>query len=83
MSEMRMKLDLCALPTLQGGLLKASALLQAPVVAVLVADGEVPTISIEEGGVVVELEFSNLRALRRFRRQVASLVLPREDRDLG
>lgn len=78
-----MKLDLRAMPALEGGLLKASATLQAPTVQLSCWDTSMPTLSIEEGGVVVELEFADLRALRRFRRQITALRLPGEGRDLG
>ena len=61
-------------PTLEMGTMRASANFQDPIVR-LVGDGDAaPTVTIEEGGVTVELEFPALDAVRRFQRRVG--VLP-------
>ena len=39
-------------------------------------DGDMPTLCIEEGGVVVELEFPDVESLRRFQRRIAGLRTP-------
>ncbi len=61
-------------PALVTGTLRASANLQEPDVRLRDDDGdEPPRVLIEEGGVVVELEFPDLGSLRRFQRRVAAL----------
>ena len=70
--EMRPRLT----PALELGLMKATASLQDPEVTVSPRDGDVPTLSVEEGGVMVELEFPDVESLRRFQRRIADLRLP-------
>lgn len=61
-------------PALVTGTLRASANFQEPDVRLREDDGdEPPRVLIEEGGVVVELEFPDLGSLRRFQRRVAAL----------
>lgn len=59
--------------TLDRGMLRASATLQDPDVRLTSWDEDMPAISIEEGGVVLELEFPDRRSLARFQRRVAAL----------
>jgi len=66
------------MPALEMGLLKASATFQDPFVHVAPWDHEMPTLTIEEGGVAIELEFPDVTALRRFQRRIADLRLPAE-----
>ena len=65
-------------PALELGLMKATASLQDPEVSLSPWDAEMPVLCIEEGGVVVELEFPDREALARFQRQVAALRCPDE-----
>jgi len=61
-------------PTLEAGLLKASATVQDPDVRLSMAVGEMPVLTIEDGGVVIELEFADSDGLQRFQQRVASLA---------
>ncbi len=70
--EMRPRLT----PALELGLMKAAASLQDPEVTLSPWDGDMPTLCIEEGGVVVELEFPDRESLRRFQQRIAELRLP-------
>jgi hypothetical protein len=63
-------------PALELGLMKATASLQDPEVTLSPWDGDMPTLCIAEGGVVVELEFPDVESLRRFQRRVADLNPP-------
>jgi len=60
-------------PALELGLMKATASLQDPEVTLSPWDGDMPTLCIEEGGVVVELEFPDAESLRRFQQRIAAL----------
>jgi len=60
-------------PTLELGLMKATASLQDPEVSLSPWDAQMPVLCIEEGGVVVELEFPDREALARFQRRIAAL----------
>lgn len=63
-------------PTLELGLMKARAMLQDPEVSLSPWDAQMPVLCIEEGGVVVELEFPDREALARFQRRIAALRCP-------
>ncbi len=63
-------------PTLELGLMKATASLQDPEVSLSPWDAQMPVLCIEEGGVVVELEFPDREALARFQRRIAALRCP-------
>jgi len=63
-------------PALELGLMKATASLQDPEVTLSPWDGDMPTLCIEEGGVVVELEFPDVESLRRFQQRIAALRAP-------
>ncbi len=63
-------------PALEGGLLKASATVQDPDVRLSCWGAQMPVLTIEEGGVVIELEFTGRDALRRFQHRVAALSVP-------
>ncbi len=65
-------------PALEMGLMKASAALQAPEVSLSPWNAAMPVLCIEEGGVVLELEFPDAEAFERFQRRVASLRIPEE-----
>lgn len=60
-------------PALEQGFLKASATLQDPDVRLGCWDSEMPTLTIEEGGISLELEFIDREALTRFQRRLAAL----------
>jgi len=60
-------------PALELGLMKATASLQDPEVTLSPWDGDMPPLCIEEGGVVVELEFPDAESLRRFQQRIAAL----------
>jgi len=60
-------------PALELGLMKATASLQDPEVTLSPWDGDMPTLCIEEGGGVVELEFPDAESLRRFQQRIAAL----------
>jgi len=60
-------------PTLELGLMKARAMLQDPEVSLSPWDAQMPVLCIEEGGVVVELEFPDREALARFQHRIAAL----------
>jgi hypothetical protein len=68
-------------PTLELGLMKATASLQDPEVSLSPWDARMPTICIEEGGVIVELEFPDRESLRRFQDRVAALQCPEEEEE--
>lgn len=68
-------------PTLEAGLLKASATVQDPDVRLSEAEDEMPVLTIEDGGVVIELEFADRDGLHRFQRRVAELATPSPRRD--
>ena len=71
-------------PALEGGLLKASATVQDPDVRLSSWGEQMPVLTIEEGTVVIELEFTDHDALLRFQRRVAALTAapssPRRER---
>ena len=66
-------------PALEGGLLKASATVQDPDVRLSCWGGQMPVLTIEEGGVVIEVEFADRDALLRFQHRVAALSVPSND----
>jgi hypothetical protein len=65
-------------PTLDMGLMKASAALQDPEVSLSPWNAVMPVLCIEEGGVMVELEFPDADAFERFQSRIASLRIPEE-----
>lgn len=62
-------------PGLEPGLLKASATVQDPDVRLSCWDAQMPVLAIEEGGVVIELEFADRDGFLRFQRRVAALAV--------
>lgn len=60
-------------PFLEMGTLRAAATLQDPDVRLTATEERPACMVIEEGGVVVELEFPDTGSLRRFQHRVASL----------
>jgi hypothetical protein len=67
-------------PTLEVGGTRVTATLQDPVVSLSPWDEDMPTLCIEEGAVVVELEFPDADCLARFKARIAALRMP-ERRD--
>lgn len=61
-------------PCLEGGMLRATATFQDPVVSLREPDGDALRLVLEEGGVVVELEFPDLGSVARFQRRLAALL---------
>ncbi len=61
------------------GSLRAHAVLQDPDVRLPGDPGEPPTVTIEEGGVVLAIEFPDIDCVRRFQVRVAQLVLPDDE----
>lgn len=76
-----MKAELTRTPRLDVGTLTACASFQNPDVSLTAAHGHPPSVRLEEGGVVVVLEFPDREALARFQRRLAHVHLPRTDRD--
>lgn len=64
-------------PTLEVGGTRVTATLQDPVVSLSPWDADMPTLCIEEGAVVVELEFPDADCLARFKARVAALHTPK------
>lgn len=75
-----MKPELSLLPSLVLGTLKACATFQDPDVRLTERRGQPPAVHLEEGGVLVVLEFPDRESLERFQRRLAHLHLPRRDR---
>lgn len=75
-----MKPGLVATLAQELGRLSASATFEDPDVRVDTPDGAAPTLTIEEGGVRVDLTFPDTACIRRFRRRLGTLRLPRDDR---
>ncbi len=63
------------------GTLTARATLEDPDVRLDVPDGAPPTLTIEEGGVRVDLAFPDTDCIRRFQLRVGRVPLPPEDDD--
>lgn len=76
-----MKPELTLLPTLEMGRLTASATFQEPDIQLVERRGQPPTLQLEEGGVLVVLEFPDRESLARFQRRLAHLHLPPRDRE--
>lgn len=55
---------------------RVTATLQDPVITLSAWEGDMPALCIEEGGVVVELEFQDIESLRRFKARLAALGEP-------
>lgn len=60
-------------PSLEMGTLRAAATFQDPDVRLTHTEERPACLRMEEGGVVVELEFPDRQSLARFQRRVASL----------
>ncbi len=71
-----MKPAVTVMPALEAGLLRAAATLQDPDVRIAPWSDELPVLLIEEGGVVIELEFADADGLRLFQQRVAALRIP-------
>ena len=69
-----MKPEVTVMPALEAGLLRAAATLQDPDVRIAPWSDELPVLVIEEGGVVLELEFPDLASLTRFVERLARLI---------
>ena len=69
-----MKPEVTVMPALEAGLLRAAATLQDPDVRIASWSDQLPVLVIEEGGVVLELEFPDLASLTRFVRRLARLI---------
>jgi hypothetical protein len=69
-----MKPEVTVMPALEAGLLRAAATLQDPDVRIAPWSDELPVLVIEEGGVVLELEFPDLESLTRFVRRLTRLL---------
>jgi len=65
-------------PTLEVGGTRVTATLQDPVVTLSPWDTDMPTLCIEEGAVVVELEFPDPACLARFQARLAALRVPEQ-----
>lgn len=74
-----MKPDLSLQLAQEPGLVRTSATFQEPEVRLSAWDADIPVLCVEEGGVSVELEFSDPEAFRRFQEQVAAIELPDDD----
>lgn len=61
------------------GTLTARATLEDPDVRLDTPDGEAPTLTIEEGGVRVDLAFPDADCIRRFQRRVGRVPVPPEE----
>lgn len=68
-----MKPTLQLRPVREMGMMKAAATLEDPVVRLEAWESDMPLLTIEEGGVLVELEFVSVETFRSFQRQVARL----------
>lgn len=60
-------------PALEMGLMKATASYEAPEVTLFISELEMPTLCVDEAGVIVELSFPDREALEQFQQQVAAL----------
>jgi len=65
--------------TFEHGLLEARAFVQDPDVRLAGWDAWMPVLLIEEGGVVIELEFADRDSFHRFQRRVAALTASPHD----
>lgn len=71
-----MKPQMALMPTLETSSLQAVARFQEPDVQLTHVLGSPPAVQLEEGGVVVVLEFSDRDALGRFLRRLTHLSFP-------
>jgi len=76
-----MKPCLNMVPCLEMGNLRVNANLQDPDVRLSFDGDDVPCIRLEEGGVIVVLEFPDLVCLTRFVRRLARLPVPSRGRN--
>jgi hypothetical protein len=75
---MEMKLSLALRQ--QQALMKVSATVQDPEVHLLAWQQGVPVLCIEDGGVAIEIEFTDPESLLGFQQRIANLQLPGEQR---
>jgi hypothetical protein len=71
-----MRAGMSLAPTLETGTLTANATFQDPDVRLAGTGDDAPAVRIEEGGVIVVLEFPDLDCLTRFVRRLARLPVP-------
>ncbi len=74
-----MKPSLQLRPVLEMGLIKVVATLEDPFLRLEGWDPDMPLLTVEEGGVQLELEFVSVDTFRSFQRQVAALQPPEGD----
>ncbi len=74
---MKPALQLC--PVREMGMMKTAVTLEDPVVRLESWESGMPLVTVEEGGVVVELEFVSVETFRSFQRQVARLETEEAD----
>ena len=74
-----MKPSLQLRPVLEMGLLKVSATLEDPLVRLEGWSSDMPLLTVEEGGVQLEIEFVSVETFRSFQRQVAAQEPPEDD----
>jgi len=74
-----MKPSLQLRPVQEMGLIKVAATLEDPLVRLEGWEPDMPLLTIEEGGVQLELEFVSVEAFRSFQRQVAAQEPPEGD----
>jgi len=73
-----MKMGLFNTLMMEMGRLTAIANFEDPSIELTVEPEKAPTLTLEEGGVTVVLEFPNLEAIRHFQRCVARIKVPAE-----
>ena len=71
-----MRMELVNTLMMEMGRLTAIANFEDPIIELTVEPEKAPTLTLEEGGVTVVLEFPNLEAIRHFQRSVARLQVP-------
>jgi len=67
-------------PVQEMGLIRVVATLEDPFVRLEGWDPDMPLLTVEEGGVQLELEFVSVETFRSFQRQVAGLEPQEDDR---
>lgn len=71
---------LMVMPAVETGQLRAIANFQDPVLEVTANGNEAPTLTIREGGAIIELKFPDTSAIERFQHRVARVCVPAERR---
>lgn len=74
-----MKPALVTMLAQERGTLSARATLEDPEVRLDAQPGEPATLTIEEGGVRLDLAFPDVRCVRRFQRRVGHVAVPEDD----